>query len=355
MQEEGLSYSSLRSPNLSASIGGLALPGLLEADISSNAHFGAARFRLRLAIDAATASDLLQPGTIVDVQVGVDGPPTSLVQGEIDSFTIDVLNGSVNLEGRDLTSRLLEARTQETFSNQTASEIAETLAGRHGLSPNVTATTTLAGRYYGNQHDRLTLGQFSRSTTEWDLLTFLAAREGYEAFVSGQTLNFVPLSAASNTYNLTPQDCISLTLEHVVGLASGVDVTVKSWNTRQQSAVTQRVSSASATQANGQPRQIVVVRPNLSAVDAQRLAQRIVADLSGHERLVAAELPGECEFSPRSIVLLSGTGTDFDGSYYIAELDRHFTAEQGFTETIRLKVLPTLTEASTAPNNINGT
>ncbi len=349
-----MSYSRLRNPALSASIGGLALPGLLEVDISSNAHFGAARFRLRLAMDAAKASDLLQPGAIVDVQVGVSGPPTSLVQGEIDSFAIDVLNGSVNLEGRDLTSRLLEARTQETFSNQTASEIAETLAGRHGLSPNVTATTTLAGRYYGNEHDRLTLGQFSRSTTEWDLLTFLAAREGFEAFVSGQTLNFMPMNTNGKTYSLTPQDCVSITLEHVLSLASGIDVTVKSWNTRQQSAFMKTASSASATSATGDPRQIVVVRPNLSPDEAQQLAQRIVADLSGHERLVAAEIPGECDLSPRSNVLLSGTGTDFDGRYYVAEIDRHFTAEQGFTESVRLKPTPSSDQTSLVPNNISG-
>ena len=336
---------------MSASIGGSGLPGLLEADISSTAYFGAARFRLRLAMDAATASALLQPGMIVDVQVGVSGPPTSLVQGEIDSFAIDVLNGSVSLEGRDLTSRLLEAQTQETFSNQTASEIAETLAARHGLSPNVTATTTLAGRYYGNEHDRLTLGQFSRSTTEWDLLTFLAAREGFEAFIDGQTLNFMPLSADGNSYNLTPQDCVSMTLEHVLSLANGIDVTVKSWNTRQQSAFTQTVSSASATQASGDPRKILVVRPNLSPNDAQQLAQRIAADLSAHERLVAMELPGECDLSPRSSVQLSGTGTDFDGSYYVAELDRHFSADHGFTESIRLKSVPPSPPASLSPSN----
>ena len=184
---------------------GSFLPGLMEADISNNAHFGAARFRLRLAMNGYTASQLLQPGLVLDVQMGVSGSPISLIQGEVDSFSIDVLNGSVSLEGRDLTARLLDARTQETFSNQTASEIAETLAARHGLASNVTATKTLAGRYYGNEHDRLTLGQFSRSTTEWDLLTFLAAREGYEVFVTGQTLNFMPLDADDSAYSLTPQ------------------------------------------------------------------------------------------------------------------------------------------------------
>ncbi len=335
-----MSYSGLRSPVLSAMLDGSLLPGLMEADISNNAHFGAARFRLRLAMDAHTASALFHPGLVLDVQVGVNGPPISLIQGEVDSFAIDVVDGSVSLEGRDLTARLLDARTQETFSNQTASEIAETLAARHGLASNVTATMTLAGRYYGNEHDRLTLGQFSRTTTEWDLLTFLAAREGFEVFITGQTLNFMPLSVDSTGYILTPQNCVSLTLEHALTLAGGVEVTVKSWNTRQQAAFTQTATSASASPANGQPRQIMVVRPNLSLNDAQQLAQRVLADLSAHERVVSAELPGECNLSPRYNVQLTGTGTDFDGSYYVADLDRHFSVERGFTETIRLKTAP---------------
>ena len=144
---------------------------------------------------------------------------------------------------------------------------------------------------------------------------------------------------------------MSLTLEHALTLAGGIEVTVKSWNTRQQSAFTQTATSASANQTIGQPRQIVIVRPNLSPNDAQQLAQRVLADLSAHERVVSAELPGECDLSPRSNVLLTGTGTDFDGSYYVADLDRHFSVERGFTETIRLKTSPSSPQAGTSVSN----
>ena len=42
------------------------------------------------------------------------------------------------------------------------------------MTPVVTATTTPAGRYYQADHDKVTGGQFSRATTEWDLLCELA-------------------------------------------------------------------------------------------------------------------------------------------------------------------------------------
>ena len=344
-----MSDSSFRAPRIVVLADGAPLPNLMDADISANAHFAAARFRLRLALDPVTAAGLLQAGSILDIQLALGGPPTSLLQGEADTVTLDVLNQTVDIEGRDLTARLLDARTQETFSNQTASQIAETLAARHGLIPDITSTSTLAGRYYSAEHDRITLGQFSRATTEWDLLTFLAGREGFEVYVSGQTLTFAPLPTTAPVLVLTPAQCLDLQLRQVLTLARDLEVTVKSWNTRQQAAFTQTARSAARSGSGAGPAQrIVVVRPNLSPNDALQLAQRILADLSAHERVVLAELPGEVSLSARAQVLLSGTGTDFDQVYYIAELDRTFSAEQGFTERLRLKNTP-VGSAATPP------
>ena len=46
-----MSGSSLRVPRISVLSDGILLPNLLDADILQNAHFAAARFRLRLAAD----------------------------------------------------------------------------------------------------------------------------------------------------------------------------------------------------------------------------------------------------------------------------------------------------------------
>lgn len=332
--------SEFRTPSLTVLAGGVPVPGVMDFDIFANAHLAAGRFRFRAAIPAGNAATLLDTGTILDLQLAIGGSPVSLLQGEADAIHVDVIQGTLEVEGRDLTGRLLDARTQETFANQTASEIAKTLAARHSLTPVVTATTTLAGRYYGAEHDRLVLGQFSRATTEWDLLTFLAAQEGFEVFVAAQTLYFQPLSQTATPTILTPGDCLSLSLERALTLARDLEVTVKSWNTRHQAAFSQTARSAArgrGRNGGGAPQRIVVVRPNLTPNDALQLAQRILTDLSGHERLVHAELPGELTLTPRSQVTLTGTGTDFDQTYYVAELDRHFSIAHGFTQRLRLK------------------
>jgi phage protein D len=347
-----LPTSSLRSPALAVLVNGAAIPGVMDLDVLDNAHFAAGRFRIRAAMDGAAASTLLDPDDILDLQVSLGGTFTSLVQGQADSIHIDPIRNTIEIDGRDLTARLLDARTQETFANQTASEIANTLAARHGLTAVVTATTTLAGRYYGAEHDRITLGQFSRATTEWDLLTFLAAREGFEVFVAGQSLYFQPFTQSAASLVLAPSDCVSLSLERALTLARDIEVTVKSWNTRQQAAFTQTARSSAQGKRGSNPQRIVVVRPNLQPNDALQLAQRILADLSSHERIVHVELPGEVMLTPRSRVTLNGTGTDFDQTYYVAELDRHFSLAHGFTQNLRLKnVNPARGATITADNS----
>ena len=341
-----MSGSSLRFPALTVLAGSAPLPNVIDADISNNAHFGAGRFRLHVAAEPAIAASLLQPGTVLDLQCDLGGPTVSLIQGEADSISIDVLNGALEIHGRDLTARFLDARTQETFTNQTSSEIAQTLAGRRGLGANITPTSTLAGRYYEAEHNRITLGQFSRSVTEWDLLTFLAAREGFEVFVADGALTFGPADTAAPAVNLTPDMCVSLRLEHALTLARDIEVTVKSWNTRQQSAFTQTARAKANGAGSSSPQKILVVRPNLYPADALQLAQRILADLSAHERVVHAELPGELTLTPRTPVQFSGTGTDFDQIYHVAEIDRHFSSHHGFTERLRLKTIPQIADAT---------
>ncbi len=66
------------------------------------------------------------------------------------------------------------------------------LAGRHGLGAEVQPTKTPVGRYWQLEHDRITLDQFSRATTEWDLLVGLAEREGFDVWVGRGTLYFQP-------------------------------------------------------------------------------------------------------------------------------------------------------------------
>ena len=356
------SETTLRQPRLRALANGALLPNAIEADILSNNHYAADRFRLAVANPDPA---LLDTGTIaLDIQLCLTpGAWTSLIQGEADTIDHDPLANRLTLHGRDYAARLIEARTQETFANQTSSEIAATIAARHGLTSDVTATTTPVGRYWQLEHDRVTLDQFSRTTTEWDLLTTLAGHEGFDLWVTGTTLHFRPAAISATPHAILrpvatltgPANVTTLRLERSLTLARDIEVTVKSWNSRQQTAFIQTARRTSRGdgrgdgrgegrgegrgqgKGSGPPQKYAYVVPNLTPDDALKLAQRKLAELTAHERLVTADMPGELALAPRQQIRLEGTGTSFDQPYWIDAIDRHLHFARGFTQRLHAR------------------
>jgi phage protein D len=345
--------SGLRQPRLRLIANGARIDGVIAAELTSNNHYAADRFRATIAIGPGAGG----PGTnwaeaasiFCDLQLSLDAGLswTSLVQGAVDSIDIDPVGGTVRIAGRDLAAALIETRTQETFANQTSSEIATTLAGRHGLQADAQATTTPVGRYWQLEHDRITLDQFSATISEWDLLTTLAQHEGFDVWVSGTTLHFRPRGIAGGPeFMLRPVATISgaanvagLRLERSLTLAGDIEVVVKSWNSRQQNAFVQtaRAAREPGTSRKRKPQRYVYVVPNLTPDEALKLAQRRLAELTRHERVIDAEMPGELDLAPRMMIGVEGTGTGFDQVYWIDEIERSLHVGHGFTQRLRAR------------------
>ena len=332
--------SRSRAPRLLALVNGAVLGSVTDAEVTSNNHYAADRFRAT----AALAGDPVFGGAFwasgedieVDIQFSLDGGAsfTSLIRGTVDKVSLDPATGLVHLEGRDLSAALIEARTQEAFANRTASEIATILAQRHGLAANVRTTTTPVGRYYQDEHDQITLDQFSFMTTEWDLLCNLARLEGFDVFVSGTSLNFQPAFVTPDVVlSVAPTDLVDLRMERCLTLARGITVTVKSWNVRQQTAFAETASLA----GSGTAQSYVFVQPNLTPDQALNLAQRKLAELAQHERVIELTMPGELTLTPRSMIALNGTGTAFDQSYFVDTIERRIGVGCGFVQRVRAK------------------
>jgi len=345
-----------RQPRLQVLANGAPVAGAVRAEVASNNYYAADRFLVEVALSADPATGAAfwsaTSDIVIEVRMSLSefgiGSWQSLIVGAVDLVDIDPVNRVATIEGRDLTALLIEARTQETFSNHTSSEIATILAGRHGLTANVTATTAPVGRYYQLEHDRTTLDQFSRATTEWDLLVFLAQQEGFDVFVSGTTLYFQPPTTATIPAltlvpfgtALAPANVTALTMERSLTLARDIEVTVKSWNSRQQNAFTQTARSSQAPPSRSgslTPQQYVFVRPNLTTGEALQLAQTKLAELTRHELIITATMPGELALTPRDIVALAGTGTAFDQIYHVDEIERRLSTDEGFVQQVRAK------------------
>jgi phage protein D len=336
----------------------------MEAEVISNNYYAADRFSASVALDNDPQVGMpfwaSEADVMLDIQFSLDGGTTfvSLIRGTVDCVVIDPLGGSVHLEGRDLTVPLLETRTHETFANRTSSEIATLLAGRHNLTPCVCPTITPVGRYYQDEHDRITLNQFSRTTTEWDLLVFLARQEGFDVFVEGATLNFQPSAQSIDAAVLLhPNDLLELRLERSLTLAHDIEVVVKSWNSRQNSAFAQSALGACSSDTRGSdpsaasPQRYVLVEPNLTPDQALRLAQRRLAELTRHERVMEFSMPGELVLTPRSTVMLDGSSSEFDQVYYVDVIERRLRYDGGFIQRVRATNTSPRT-GSTASTNV---
>ena len=349
-----LSSNSLRQPRLQVCANSAVLSGVLEASVSSSSHYAASRFRLRAALSSIGAEVLTAVDLRIEILVGVDTGLQSLIVGLADRIDIDPIQGVVEIEGRDFCAGLIEARIQRAFSNQTSSEIALGLAQGQGLLAEVAQTTTRVGRYYQSEHDQVVLDQFSRATTQWDLLVFLAQHEGFDVWVSGSTLHFQPAAAPVVTRTVSPSDCMGFRMHRALTLASDIEVVVKSWNSRQQSAFMQVARQPGhGSGAGARTQRYVYVRPNLLPDQALQLARRILADLSRHERVVRMTMPGELVLAPRGMIAIAGTGTDFDQVYQVAEIERELSVERGFVQQVTVKN-STVVSGSTMPAGVGG-
>ena len=156
----------------------------------------------------------------------------------------------------------------------------------------VSQTTAPVGRYYQNEHDQITLDQFSCSTTEWDLLAFLARQEGFDIFVEGRTLYFQPLTNLANiALILRPSDVVGIRLGRALNLARSIQVVVKSWNSRQNTAFVQKAVASGNDGSEGAGASVcyVFIKPNLAPNHALKFARKRLAELVCHERTVDLE------------------------------------------------------------------
>jgi phage protein D len=330
----GLPVSEARVPTIAVFVNAVQVPGILAADIDLNSHLAANRFRIRASLTASGATIWNQTPLLITIRFGLDGALSTLMTGNADRVTIDPIRGEVSIDGRDLSSRLIASRIQQAFENQTASEVATQLATDQGLQAAVITTTQPVGRYFQNGHTQTSLDQHARTTTAWDLLIRLAEFEGFEVWVEDETLYFMPASTDFGTLSISPSDCISMDIQQSMSLSNNLEVTVKSWNCIGQHMVQQNASAGGTV---GTPSNYVIVRPNLTAAAAQMLAQSVVNQMAAQARSVSFEMPGDLTTMPRMMLTLSDTGTAFDGSYVISDVERRLSFSHGFTQYVQAR------------------
>lgn len=261
---------------------------------------------------------------------------TSIFYGRTDDISVQWDQMALTLTGRDLTEVFLDAKTSEKYTHQTASQVAEKLAAKYGLDAKVTKTTTLIGKYL--QQDNVALQD---QRTEWDLLTWLARQENFVAYVSGKTLHFEPKPALSQKpalnvrWSLEDADMVRLSTSRTLTVAKSIEVTVRSWNSKQKKAFTRKATKTASKSADVQKYSVSI--PGLTPEQAQQRANQLLAEKSAHEYRISLEMPADLTTSIADVIKLTGTGTAWDQTYFPDSITRSMSAEEGFEMTISAK------------------
>jgi hypothetical protein len=274
---------------------------------------------------AATASKTM----LITIELSIDGVAfQQVILGNVDNHRYDPIGNSISVAGRDLAALMCDERIAGTYRNQTASQIASAFAAEHGLKIIAKPTTNLVGRYYEMDYDEIHGGNFSSAINEWDLLCRLGSEEGINPYVIGSTLYFntpplnppaFPITCSRNAAGELVSNVTDLMLERHMTQARDVIVTVRSWNSRKKatlSATVRTKTKVPSSDPNVAPSDYLIVLPNLRQDQCLKKAQQLALDYSQHERNLSATYPSLGFMDPQTVIPLSGTGTDYDLTYY---------------------------------------
>ncbi len=321
----------LEQPQIRVSLGGVPVPGVTALQVESVGYFAASRFQVTFALgaggyDLAYFTALGQQEIII--QVALDGLGfVPILTGQIDNIRCDLAQNTVTLCGRDLACLLIDSEIAESFVNQTASQIARSLAQRFNLVPDVTPTSAKVGQYYELDHARSGLFLHSRAGTAWNLLTKLAIAEDFVLFVNGRTLYFGPLPV-TQTMTVTRKNFSRLDFDIVTALPSAA--TVKSWNCRHKSVISQTAGIGEMT---------TLIRPNLSPAAAMREAQHHLAMLGRHGTILLGEMKLDLTLAPGMQIQMIGTGSPLDTVYAVATVNRRLHGKAGLVQIVNAYAL----------------
>src|SRR3978361_2074926 len=225
--------------NLRVFIDGMQILGLFRAAIARTNCFSADTFALTFVMGIEPLHDIKFWSAVSSAFVEVfitdryRSDDLSLISGHVDNIFVNPVESVVAIEGRDLSSLMIDSYRQQDFVNQTASEIVSAIALQHGLAPTVVSTTGSVGRYYDDGYTKLSLGQFSRLRSDWDLVVQLARQNGFDPFVGGRSLFFRPTNIALNTvFPLSVRDVRSVRIERSLNIRKNTAAKVRSWDSQ---------------------------------------------------------------------------------------------------------------------------
>ena len=287
----------------------------------------------------------LEIGATVKVSVLGDtyASGEKLIEGEVTGLDAEIDAGTnvTIVRGYDHSHRLFRGNTTTSYQNVTVSEVASKVAKRAGLVTGTIDPTSPALDHISqpNQND-------------WDFLTGLARRVGFEVAVSDAKFHFrKPLNASTAPVaaDLSQENPLQLLMgSSLIRLRSSItsagqvaQVQARGWDPLNKKAV---VGNAPANSVSAQvgitPKKLASLFPSPSFV-ASSVPMTSSAEVDNYAKAIAeevassfAELEGVARGNPKlkagSAVNVSLVGKPFDGKYVLSNSRHVYDRHEGY-------------------------
>lgn len=278
--------------------------------------------------------DAFAIGREVEIRMGRDDEPRSVVKGEITSAEMEIEQGSAPLltvRGYARSHRLHRGRQSRSFMNMSDADIVQKIAQEAGLSAKCDSTPT---------HDYV----FQNNQTNWEFLKERAARLGYELFVEGRTLHFRKPQAGQQQAPEQKlwQNLLSLRVKVSSSFQAG-EVIVKAWDPKTKQPIVGRASNGRLAPKTGIPQSggqmasqfgsakvYVVNRPVESQAEADAMAKAVYDELDGAFVQAEGACLGDPAIKPGMTVKMATLGQRLSGQYYVTSATHSVSAEEGY-------------------------
>ena len=273
-------------------------------------------------------------GAALEVKLGsTDERTTStLFKGEIVTVEPDFQSGSVAMVVRayDKSHRMMRARKQRTFKNQTISDIVKKVGTEYGFS--------VSTRPSGGPLDFV----LQHNETDWEFVWRLARRVGFEFVVTdSMKATFGPPELSDEVELAYPDDLHSFR-PRITSVQQVEKVNVRGFDLKAKKQVVSTKSSPNQLTEAGIKRSDVLKKFSgdqleisgqsfSSSGEADQIAQSALDQLAN--AYLAAE--GSCHGNPKikagTKLKITGIGSDFSGTYRVAKAQHLLGTAGGYT------------------------
>jgi len=252
-----------------------------------------------------------------------------LIKGEITAIEPEFGEGMIAeyvIRGYDRSHRLFRETRSCAYLNTKDSDLANEIANRVGLTPEVETTTTV--------YDHI----FQHNQTDLEFLVERAWRIGYECFVSEGKLYFRKPPTSGRSAELSWGEDL-LSFHPRMTLAEQVDeVIVRGWDMQQQKAIVGKAQNGALYPQNGEQKdgaawahefgagkRVIVDHPVVSQAEADTMATARLNEISGAFILADGQTFRRPDVQAGRIVELKALGTRFSGKYLVTSAVHAYT------------------------------